>query len=118
LPYSQETRREAELSTPTSTARYDLFDLVRLTATIVSTDLVTLADPSSITFYARSPAGTVATYPYLAAGASVMRDGVGRYWREITVDMDGDWLYFVRATGGVQANEQWQFNVQKSIFNL
>jgi hypothetical protein len=106
------------LSTPTSTSRYDLFDLVRITGTFVSTDLSTLADASAITLYVRSPAGSVASYPYLAGGASVVRDGVGRYWREITVDMDGDWSYFWRATGGVQANEQWQFNVQRSIFNL
>lgn len=106
------------MSTPTAVSRYDLYDLIRLTATFVSTDLVTPADASSITLYVRSPVGSVASYPYLQPGASVMRDGAGRYWREITPDMDGDWSYFWRGTGGVQANEQWQFNVQKSIFNL
>jgi hypothetical protein len=106
------------LTTPTSVNRHQLFDLVRITATVVSTDGVTPADPSAITFYTRNAAGSIATYPYLAAGASVMRDGVGRYWREVTVDRDENWDYFVRATGGVQANEQWSFNVEKSIFNL
>jgi hypothetical protein len=107
------------LSTPTTVSQYDLYDLVRLTATVVSTDLSTLADPSSITFYVRSPAGSVATYPYGVAAASVIRDGVGRYWKEVTGDMDGRWAYFSRATGGVQANEEWYFDVRRSsVFNL
>ena len=106
------------MSTPSTVGQYDLFDLVRLTATFVSTDLSTLADASTITLHVRSPAGSVATYGYLAAGASIIRDGVGRYWREVTPDMDGEWTYFWRATGGVQANEEWRFNVRRSMFNL
>lgn len=106
------------MTTPTAVNRHRLFNLVRITATVVSTDGITPADPSSITFYTRNADGSVASYPYLAAGASVIRVATGAYWREITVDRDQDWSYFVRATGGVQANEQWQFNVEKSIFNL
>src|SRR5919109_5270570 len=98
------------MTTPSAVAHHNLYDLIRITGTFVSTDLSTLADPSAITLYVRSPAGSVATYPYLQPGASVIRDGVGRYWREITGDMDGAWFYFWRGTGGVQANEQWQFN--------
>lgn len=107
------------MTTPTIVSQYSLYDIVRFTATFVSTDLVTPADASAITLYVRSPAGSIATYPFGVAGASVVRDGVGRYWREITLDMDGRWDYFWRGTGGVQANEEYQIHVGKSqIFNL
>jgi len=101
-----------------SLGRYDIGDLVRLRATYVSTDLVTAADPSVITFLVMSGAGTVASYQFAGGGGSITRAGVGAYYKDITVDVYGDWTYRSIGTGGVQAAEEWQFSVDHSKFAL
>jgi hypothetical protein len=102
-----------------SQGRYDIGDLIRLRATYVSTDLVTPADPSVITFLVRS-AGSVGTYQYVggAGGGSITRVPTGAYYKDITVDVYGDWTYRSVGTGGVQAAEEWQFTVDQSKFAL
>jgi hypothetical protein len=102
-----------------SQGRYDIGDMVRLRATYVSTDLVTAADPSVITFLTLSGAGTVASYQFVSgAGGSITRAGVGAYYKDITVDAYGTWTYRSVGTGGVQAAEEWQFTVDQSKFSL
>lgn len=95
---------------------YDIGDLVRLRATFVSTDLVTLADPSTIIFRTLSPAAGVACYSFSAAGASITRAGVGAYYKDITPNAQGQWAYTALATGGVQAVEEATFYVRHSAF--
>lgn len=103
-----------------SLGRYDIGDLVRLRATYVSTDLVTAADPSTITFLTLNGAGSVASYQFVGAvgGGSITRAGVGAYYKDITADVYGTWTYRAIGTGGVQAAEEWQFSVDQSKFGL
>jgi len=103
------------VSRPNEISRYDIGDLVRAAATFVSTDGVTPADPSTIDFLILNPAGTVSTYRYLAAAASVVRQATGAYWREFTLDQAGSWFYRCQATGGVQAAEEWSLIVDRSF---
>jgi len=103
-----------------SQGRYDIGDLIRLRATFVSTDLVTPADASTITFLTLSGAGTVASYQFTggAGGGSITRAATGAYYKDITVDVYGPWSYRAIGTGGVQAAEEWQFTVDQSKFTL
>lgn len=100
---------------PAEVERYDLFDSFRQTATFVSTDLVTPADPSTVLFLVKNPLGTVSTYSYGAAGASIVRDGVGAYRRDQTLDVVGSWFYRSQGTGGVQAADEWSLLVDASF---
>lgn len=88
-------------------SKYDLFRLIRISATFVSTDGLTPADPSTVHFFSRNPLGSVSTYLYGAAGASVTRAGAGAYYKEITLDLVGSWYYRAQGTGGVQSAEEW-----------
>lgn len=90
-------------------------DLVRLIATYVSTDLVTPADPSTIIFLVKSPATTVACYAFGVGGASITRVPTGAYYKDITVDNYGRWYYRSIGTGGIQAAEEWYFDVDQSF---
>lgn len=99
-------------------SRYDFGDLATLRATFVSTDGVTPADPSYVAFLTLNPFGSVATYVYGAAGASVVRDGVGGYRTDFTIDAVGSWFYRSVGTGGVQAAGEWSFIVDASRFLL
>jgi hypothetical protein len=107
------------MTLPATYSAYTLGQLVRCQATFVSTDGVTPADPSTVMLFVRNGLGSVASYLYGAAGASIIRNGAGAYVRDVTVDTDGEWAYHFRGTGGVQAAEEWGFTGRKSrIFNL
>jgi hypothetical protein len=97
------------MATPDSVSRYDVNDLVRFVATFVSTDGITLADASTVTFYLRNPIGSVASYVYTggAGGGSIQRLAAGQYAKDTTLDVVGSWFYRWAATGGIQANEEW-----------
>jgi hypothetical protein len=96
----------------TSIGFYDIGDLVRLRATFLGTDLVTVADPSTILFRILAPGTTVACYSF--GTGSIARSGVGAYYKEISLDLYGDWTYNVTATGGVQTAAEWDFTVRHS----
>jgi hypothetical protein len=100
----------------TSIGLYDVGDMIRLRATFVSTDLITPADPSTMIFRIQSPATAVACYAFGIAAASVTRAGVGAYYKDITPDVYGQWVYNALATGGVQAVDEWTFTVKHSAF--
>lgn len=99
---------------PPRVTEYDLNDLVRLAATYVSTDLVTPVNPSYVSFLARAPGGSVATYVVGVPGASVANPTTGLFYRDITASEAGIWRYRAVATGLIQANDEWRFKVQKS----
>lgn len=103
------------MTTPNTVSRYDIFDLVTLRATYTSTDGVTPADPSTVMFLVKNPLGTVATYNFAAAGASVIRAGAGAYTKQVVGDVVGSWFYRVHGTGGVHANEEYSFIVDRSF---
>lgn len=109
------------MTTPNSVSRYDIGDLIVLPATFVGTDGVTPADPSTIDFLVKNAAGSVATYRFGAAGASIVRTGVGAYFKEIIVEpsgLTGSWAYRAMGTGGIIAAEEWLFIIDRSTFFL
>lgn len=93
---------------------YDIGDPIRLRATFVSTDFTTVADPSTMIFRLLYPSGSVATFAF--GTASVTRSGTGAYYLDTTASVYGDHAYTALATGGVQAVEEWTFNVRHSKF--
>lgn len=104
---------------PQAVSRYDAGDLMTMVATFVSTDGVTPADPSSILLFVKNSQGSIATYQYGAAGASIVRAGVGAYKRDHSIpysaDSYGSWHYIYLGTGGVQAVEGWSFLVERNF---
>lgn len=102
------------MSVPSGVNRHDIGDLVTLRATVVGTDLITPVQPSYFAFTWRNSGGSVATYVFGAAAASVINPTAGCFYRDITVDVDGPWYYRSVATGMVQAAEEWSFLVDPS----
>lgn len=100
------------MTTPDTVARYDLQDLVRITATYLNTASVP-GDPSTIMFLVANPLGSVATYAY--GSASVTRVPTGAYYVEIVPSIAGTWHYRAHGTGGIQANEEHAFIVDRSF---
>lgn len=105
------------MTTPQLVSRYDVNDLVRFTATFVSTDGVTLADPTTVTLYHKNALGTIATYVFLGGvgGGSITRLGAGQYVKDITLDSVGSHFYRWAGTGGIQANEEFSALVDQSF---
>jgi hypothetical protein len=106
------------MTTPDRVTRYDLNDLPHFTATFVTTDNVTLADPSMVMFLLKNPSGVTATYTYTGGlgGGSITRLGPGQYVKnDVTLDQVGSWFYRWSGTGGIQANEEWSALVDQSF---
>lgn len=104
---------------PDSVSRYDLYDPVRLQATFLASDGLTSISPSQVHLFVRNAQGSVATYLFDAAGASIVAVGSGAFYKDITVDQVGSWFYRFQATGFGQAVEEWSFLVDRSnIFDL
>jgi molybdopterin-guanine dinucleotide biosynthesis protein len=63
-----------------------------------------LADPTTITLTVVSPSGTSTSYTY--AGATVTKSATGVYYKDLTPDAAGEWLYRWTGTGTVAAAEE------------
>jgi len=72
-----------------------------------------LTDPTTVTLEVKKPNGTVTTYTY--AAAQIIKDSVGRYSYQLTVDAAGVWSYRWIGTGTVVAAEQDVFFARTSI---
>lgn len=104
------------MSTPDRVHRYDVNDLVRFAVSFVSTDGVTLADATHVTFHVKNPLGSVASYLNSGGiGGSITRVAVGQFAKEMTLDLVGSYFYRWSGTGGVQANEEWSALVDRSF---
>lgn len=92
---------------------YNPGDLVTLQARWSVNDLET--DPSTVSIQVKDPSGNITTYSYGGAGA-VVRDSVGNYHVNITVNTTGVWYYRVLGAGSVQKNGEDSFLVSSSQF--
>lgn len=105
---------------PAAVGVYDLGDMVTLTATVLGTDGVTPVQPSYFAFLVRNPCGSVATYVFGAAGASILNPSTGAFSKDVSIDATvgyaGSWYYRSVATGKVQAADDWSFLVAPSVF--
>lgn len=102
---------------PANVDSYEVGALIRLSATFVSTDLVTPADPSTVLVEVVNAWGSIACYAFGAGGASIARAGVGAYYKDITNDTPGGVVaYRWLGTAGVQAARSWEFVSPPSKF--
>lgn len=86
---------------------YDQGDLIRVTGTFKN-DAGANADPTTVAFKVKNPAGTVTTYAYPVDG-SLIKSATGIYYVDVdTSSADGQWMYRWEATGsGQAATEGW-----------
>lgn len=77
----------------------DRGDTRRLTVTITENGAAT--DPASLTLTVVAPDATTTTYTYLT-GVVIVRDGIGVFHADLTLNQDGLWAYDWRATNPSQ----------------
>lgn len=77
---------------------YDKNQNVRCTVVIQDVDSGAYVDPTTVTFYTIDPNGTVTTYVY-GVDPEVIKDSVGHYHADVTLDVSGDWYYRWEGTG-------------------
>jgi hypothetical protein len=78
-------------------------DAIRLEnrCTLVATNTPT--DPTTLMLEVKDPSGNVGVYTY--AAAEITRESVGVFYKDITFDEAGWWVYEWHATGAVIAVE-------------
>jgi len=105
------------VTVPNFVGKYDLGDTVRLRATVLGTDNLP-ATPSSMVFIVKNPLGSVSSYVWQQAGASVVNTGAGAFFKDIEIgastNMVGTWYYRAHASGLLSVAEEWTFLVQPS----
>jgi uncharacterized protein YfaS (alpha-2-macroglobulin family) len=89
---------------------YDPGSTVRLGATFRTQGA--FADPTTVTLKVKDPTGTVTTFTH---PASLTKDATGRYHRDITPNVPGQWYYRYFATGAVEATIEETFRVRETV---
>lgn len=103
------------MTRPNGVSEYDIGDLVQIRATVIGTDGITPAQPSTFMFLVKNGAGSVATYALSDASASVGNPGAGAFFKDVNIDGAGSWFYRSMATGLTQSAEEWSFLVRPSF---
>lgn len=98
---------------PDVAARYQLLQEVRLLASVVASG-GNITQPSSFVFHVRNPLGSVASYVFGQAGASISNPSPGNFYKDIVPSIAGTWGYSGHASGLVSAREEWLFLVDPS----
>ena len=88
---------------------YDIGDLPRCSAAFTDTDDVAI-DPTALTFTFKDSSGNTTVYTY-GVDAQLVKDSVGNYHVDVSVDEAGLWLYWFKATGVAQAVGEQSFYV-------
>jgi uncharacterized protein YfaS (alpha-2-macroglobulin family) len=70
-------------------------------------------DPSTITFRARKPDGTVTVYVY-GTDAQLVKDSTGNYHVDLTANAAGRWAFRFEGTGSAPSAGERQFSVEAS----
>ena len=91
---------------------YDKNDKVRLTARFTINDILT--DPTTVTLKIRNLSGVVGTYTY--ALAQVTKSATGVYYKDISLNLSGEWFYRWEGTGTVEAASETYLDVKDSEF--
>ena len=87
---------------------YDRGDLVRLRAEFKNA-AGTLTNPTAVVLRVKDPAGAVTT-PVTTTGAA------GVYEHDLSLTLEGTWIYRFEGTGAVQAAEEGEVYVRNSAF--
>jgi len=93
---------------------YYVGDKPRLTVTFTSGGVP--VDPDALTVKVRNPANEVTTYVY-GVDAEVVRDSIGVYHVDVSVDRSGTWRHRWEGTGSNQAAGESSFEVEDSYFD-
>lgn len=93
---------------------YDVGDRPRA-AMAFTTPAGAPADPTIILCKIKDPAGTVTTLTYLA-DAGLVRDSIGNYHIDQTLDKKGIWSFRFEGTGAVTAASEDFLIVRDSVF--
>lgn len=102
------------MTTPNHISQYDLGDLIRVSATLIGTDGVSGVVPSMFLFLVKDPRGSVGSYQFGQAGASILAVASNAFAKDISLDYPGTWYYRSVATGIGQGVEEWSFFVASS----
>jgi hypothetical protein len=86
---------------------YDVGDLARITAEFTSSAGIAI-DPTALYCVHTDPSGNATTLTY-GVDAALVKDDVGKYHVDISVDEAGTWLYNWYSTGTGQAKEYGHF---------
>ena len=93
----------------------DIGDIYRVSVPFTDAD-GTPQDPTTVKMFFRKPDATRVTYTYLT-DAELVRDDVGKYHVDLTIDQSGTWTYrFEGASGPVTAADEETFDVKESRF--
>ena len=99
-----------------ATTSYDVGDLVRCSA--VFTDYAgAVLDPTVVKFRFIKPSGSITRYTY-GTDAQLVKDSVGHYHVDVSVDATGEWKYRWQSTGVGQAAEESAFFVRESVLTV
>ncbi len=92
---------------------YDVGDLIRLSGIFYDEDGDPI-DPTTITLKVKDLAGTTTTYVY-GTDPEVVKDRVGHYHADITIDGAGDgfWYYRWESTGTAVTAEEGKFLIKE-----
>ena len=77
---------------------YTLGQNVRCSVVIRNVTTQALVDPTTVTFRAKSPNGTLTVHVF-GVDPELIKDGVGQYHDDITLNVAGDWYYRWEGTG-------------------
>jgi hypothetical protein len=84
--------------------QYEVGDLLRYSGEFRNSG-GTLIDPTTVTFKARNPAGTITSYLY-GTDAQVVKDSTGIYHVDWSLTSAGKWYFRIESTGTGQAADE------------
>ncbi|MCB8988072.1 MAG: hypothetical protein H6661_10035 [Ardenticatenaceae bacterium] len=93
---------------------FDYGDELKITATFTDEDGIA-ADPGTVTFKTKDPAGAVVSYVYGTA-VEVIKESAGVYKLLFTPSAEGDWYWRAEGTAPVRQAAEGQFKVANSVF--
>jgi hypothetical protein len=93
---------------------YDIGDLVTVSAEFRDADGA-LADPTTVVCKIKDGAGTETSYTY-GIDDELVKDEVGLYHLDVSIEISGTFYYRFRGTGAAQAAEEGEFEVDESEF--
>lgn len=91
---------------------YHIGQRVRLTATFSVIGVNT--DPTTVTLKVKDPLGVISTYTY--ALNEITKSAQGVYYKDISIDEDGEWYYNFTGTGSVEAADETFLLAEESQF--
>ncbi len=92
--------------------RYAQGGQLRLRVTFTNAETLQPIDPGAVYLTVRTGAGAVTTYQY-GVDADLIRQSAGKYYRDVDIDVAGQWHYRWHSTGAGKAADERPFDVIK-----